>query len=447
VVVGAGLAGWIAAVEAQKPGATVVVIDRSDRLPGTGNSIASGGVLHACLQDPRGDPDALFGRLMDLTDKQADEGVARAWADNAAAAVQWIEDHGGELGTEPGPALYARVFQPRRETVPGLNGAGCGLDMFLAGLARRYLAAGGTLLQPARATSLSRHGSKWRVSVEDSPDVEADCVVLADGGFQADPQLVKRYIGTDRYKLRATSFGAGDGLRMGLSAGGVAVNMQAFYGHLLCRDALSNDRLWPYPILDGLCAVGALVGSDGRRFTDEGQGGVAATNNVAWSPDPLGTWVVFDDVAWQGIGRQGTTPPNPHLEDHGGTVFSAGTLEELAASAGIPPAALGRTIEELSAGGARPPRTGRVSIIAPPLHAVPVVAGVTFTMGGLLVDEHARVVDETREPIDGLYAAGGTMGGLHGGPRAGYAGGLLEAAVFGLLAGRHIAEREGLGSP
>jgi aldehyde dehydrogenase (NAD+) len=63
------------------------------------------------------------------------------------------------------------------------------------------------------------------------------------------------------------------------------------------------------------------------------------------------------------------------------------------------------------------------------------VAGVTFTLGGLRVDGRARVLDTGGAVIPGLYAAGGTMGGLHGGPRAGYVGGLLEAAVFGLLAG------------
>jgi fumarate reductase flavoprotein subunit len=73
----------------------------------------------------------------------------------------------------------------------------------------------------------------------------------------------------------------------------------------------------------------------------------------------------------------------------------------------------------------------------PPFRAIPLVAGVTFTLGGLRVDGHARVLDGTGTPIAGLYAAGGTMGGLHGGPRVGYAGGLLEAAVFGLLAGEH----------
>lgn len=444
-VVGAGLAGWTAAVAAQESGASVVVIERSSRRPGSGNSVASGGVLHACLQDPRSDRDQLIALLMELTDQAADKRVVEAWATHAGDAVRWIEDHGGKLATEPGPALYSRVFQPLRRTVPGLNGEGCGVDLFLAALAGRFIAADGVLIQPARACRLRRNSSGWQLSVERADGkaewVEADCVVLADGGFQANQELVKHYVGTDQYKLRATGSGVGDGLLMGLSVGGVAVNMRAFYGHLLCRDALTNDRLWPYPLLDGLCAAGAIVDHEGLRLVDEGQGGVTAANNVAWSRDPLGTWVVFDEEAWQDVGRQGTTPPNPHLLDNGGTVLTASSLDGLAELAGIPAIALTRTVDQLAAGEGVPPRTSPNSIRTPPFYAIPAVAGITFTMGGLLVDEHARVVDGTGQPIGGIYAAGGTMGGLHGGPRAGYAGGLLEAVVFGLLAGLDIGER------
>jgi fumarate reductase flavoprotein subunit len=71
--------------------------------------------------------------------------------------------------------------------------------------------------------------------------------------------------------------------------------------------------------------------------------------------------------------------------------------------------------------------------------AIPVVAGNTFTMGGLLVNRFGQVLNGDDQPIPGLYAAGGTMGGLQGGPRIGVAGGWSEASTFGLLAAEHIA--------
>jgi fumarate reductase flavoprotein subunit len=95
-----------------------------------------------------------------------------------------------------------------------------------------------------------------------------------------------------------------------------------------------------------------------------------------------------------------------------------------------------------------PIRTGRPRpILRAPFHAIPVCNGIYFTMGGVLVNGHAQVLDQSDTPIPGLYAAGGTMGGLQGGPRNGYAGGWSEAITFGLLAGEHAAERIALATP
>ena len=70
--------------------------------------------------------------------------------------------------------------------------------------------------------------------------------------------------------------------------------MERFYCHLLSIDAPKRERLWPYPYLDALVVAGILVGPDGRRFTDEGMGGVYATNAVAQLPDPLSAIVIFE---------------------------------------------------------------------------------------------------------------------------------------------------------
>lgn len=448
VVVGGGLAGWTAATAAQEGGGRVLVADRSTRSPGEGNSVASGGVLHACYQDPRLSPDALYTLVMEVTAGHASQEVARAFAERAAPTLAWIDEHGGRLVTEPGAALYARVFDPVKRSVPGLDGHGFGVDRFLSGLARRFVEGGGVLHQPGRARQLERCGDRWEVTIDRGADTElvsSRFVVLADGGFQANPELVRRYIGTDQLKLRAASTGTGDGLMMGLEAGGAAVAMRCFYGHLLSRESRRDDRLWPYPLLDGLAATGALVGPDGMRFVDEGLGGIAMANHLAWSASPLGAWAIFDDAAWRTVGCQGATPPNPYLEEHGATVRSAGRIDELARATDLPEDRLVDTLRGLAERSGEalpprtPPRTGQVSLGTPPFHAVPVVAGLTFTMGGLGVDGSARVLDSAGTPLPGLYAAGGTMGGLHGGPDAGYAGGLLEAAVFGLIAGLHIA--------
>ena len=80
-----------------------------------------------------------------------------------------------------------------------------------------------------------------------------------------------------------------------------------------------------------------------------------------------------------------------------------------------------------------------MAVSTPPYYAVPLCAGITFTMGGISIDAHARVLRESGEPIAGLYAAGSCTGGLEGRGGAHYLGGLIKAAVFGLLAGEHAA--------
>ena len=74
-----------------------------------------------------------------------------------------------------------------------------------------------------------------------------------------------------------------------------------------------------------------------------------------------------------------------------------------------------------------------------PFLAIPVCAGITYTMGGIVVDGGSRVLKTDGAAIPGLYAAGSTTGGLEGGPTVGYLGGLAKAAIQGLVAAETIA--------
>lgn len=441
-VVGGGLAGWTAARRSRELGATVLLVERSRRRPGWGNSMISGGALHAALGSPAEAPGELLAKADAATDGQTDPQVARAWASNAARAVGWLASHGGRVVTDGTAPHRAAVLAPVRRTEPGMRHAGQGVPLLLGELSSGFAASGGRICQPGRARELSAHPAGWRLEIAAGTGpshVLARAVVLADGGFQADPALLRRFVGTDRVRLRAAGTGTGDGLRMGMSVGAAAVQMPWFYGHLLVREAMRDGRLWPYPILDLLAGAGVVVGRNGRRIADEGHNGVTTANAVAGSDSPDGCWLVFDEAAWQAEGTTGVCAPNPYLMQAGATVLRAHSIAALADEAGLDPAALSATAGEVLAGQGRPARTGTVKLHQPPFYALPLIAGVTFTLGGLHVDGRARVLGTDGAAIPGLYAAGGTMGGLHGGPRAGYVGGLLEAAVFGLLAGEDAA--------
>jgi len=78
-----------------------------------------------------------------------------------------------------------------------------------------------------------------------------------------------------------------------------------------------------------------------------------------------------------------------------------------------------------------------------PLMAIPICPGITYTMVGIDIDQHAQVLDSQAKPIPGLFAAGATTGGLEGGKDSVYIGGLIKSGSFGLLAAERIATLEG----
>lgn len=444
VIVGGGVAGWTAARRAQQLGADVAVLEKTHAGFGFGNGRLSGGVFHAAYMDPKSDPDALFTAITTNADGHARPDLAQVWADNVGRAFEFLVSEGAEFAPG-GPDEYMQnVLMPPREAVIGRVFAGSGPDKMLTKMWQTFLEQVGTFLPSHRVIDLDSEGGAITGVFAQTPrgpaHIAGKAVLLADGGFQGNPELVETYI-TNAYKLRGSPHDTGDALRMGLARGAVAVNMEWFYGAPLCRDALNDDRLWPYPTPSGLIANGLLVDAYGHRFVDEALSPDLVADVIAKSRTPGDCWVIFDEDTWETVGCEGGAPINPTLVDSGGTVFSAPTVAGLAEATGLPEAALVEALEafnEFCATDAEmdPPKGGRSTpFTSTTMYALPVIAGITFAMGGLLVDDKARVMHRDGSPIRGLYAAGGSMGGLQGGPQSkGYTGGWSEASTFGLLA-------------
>jgi fumarate reductase flavoprotein subunit len=168
-----------------------------------------------------------------------------------------------------------------------------------------------------------------------------------------------------------------------------------------------------------------------------------------------GATLIFDFATWDAakddpFSKTVKTPAaNPWLMDNKGEFFQHVTIEGLSQQIGVDAANLKRTVEEYNRAveSNKPssltvPRTGRPKALRPPYCGLKVVPGITFTMGGVLVNGHCEALNLEEKPIAGLYAAGDTIGGLMGGYRGGYTGGLMQALVTGILAGenatRHI---------
>ena len=254
--------------------------------------------------------------------------------------------------------------------------------------------------------------------------------------------------------MRNAGTARGDGLLMARAAGAKVIETGAFYGHVQSANALDNSRLWPYPTLDQLIGAGLLLAADGKRFADEGRGGVFVANAIAQQQDPLSTLAIFDRAIWEGRARDFPLPANPLLAKAGAKAYQAGSLEAFATAAKVPPTNLMQTIAEYNAAvlsnntmHLSPPRSIHlqrpIPITVPPFFAVPAVAGITYTMGGIAIDGDARVKGRYGGVIKGLFAAGSATGGHEGGPFIGYTGGLSKALTFGWCAARAIAREHG----
>jgi tricarballylate dehydrogenase len=279
-------------------------------------------------------------------------------------------------------------------------------------------------------------------------------VVLACGGFEANPEWRARYLGRpwDHAKVRGTRYNTGDGLRMALEIGALP-HGQWTGCHSTPIDAnapphgdrkltdKTNRLSYPY---------GVLVNAQGLRFFDEGEDfqfyTYAKLGGIILNQPGGVAYQIFDaKVAHLLEGRYKTGKPmvadslDALIEqlpvDRSAAVQ---TLEEYNAAIGA--TAFDPTVRDgLGTKGLRPPKSNWAQRLdTAPFAAYPVTGGITFTFGGVRINERAQVMSTSWAPIPGLYACGEMVGGLF---HTNYPGGtgLMSGAVFGRLAGAQAA--------
>ena len=228
-----------------------------------------------------------------------------------------------------------------------------------------------------------------------------ETTILCTGGFAASSELVTRYIQpAASLRLRANPWSEGDALRVALGRGArLTAGLDQFYGRNM------PDAAWDEP---QLVTLSQLYARFARIFDEDG--------------------VEFFDrreVSWSEANVVQATAHRPGARAF--YVLDAEALEQRVRD---------RTVAELVEAA---PAESRVALgelpFEPPrdaLAAVRVVASITHTIGGLLVDERGRV-----DGVDGLWAAGVDAGGIATG---GYASGLAQALVQGLVVAEDVAQ-------
>ena len=483
LVIGGGIAGLTAALAAREAGASVHLLERAPRAERGGNTRFSNGALRAVYRDV-GDVRRLIPDLTDeqiartefgtytreryladllrVTEGRSDPTLGRILTGESFDVLSWMM----ELGVRYDP-LWSAQAPPVNGHVSFYGGSafearglGAGLiDALYAALEER----GGSVTYGARASALVREGNAVggatvRFTDGITRNLSARAVVVACGGFESDVEWRTRYLGPgwDLAKVRGTRFNTGDGLRMALEAGAQP------YGQWSGCHAASWAAHAP-PAGDVTIAEkfkrddfmhGIFVNAHGRRFVDEG----ADLRALTYAKYGRAVMEQPGSVAWQVFDAKTVPLLSEDYRDPSVEPVRANTLEELAAAlTGVDGRAFLETVTEYNRavrddvphdpsrkdgrgtiGLAIPKSNWATTIDAPAFEAHPVSFGITFTFGGVRVDERCRVLDAEGTAIRGLFAAGEMIGGLF---YFNYPGGsgLVSAAVFGRLAGRNAA--------
>jgi fumarate reductase flavoprotein subunit len=269
--------------------------------------------------------------------------------------------------------------------------------------------------------------------------VAAGAVILALNGFGGNREMVEEYLGLEA--ASALYYGSpnntGEGIRWGMALGAATEHMSSYQGHASVATPEGPLVTW------GVVVNGAiLVNRDGKRFGDETIGYSEYAGAVMAQPGGE-AWEIFDEEVYEA--SRGT-----RLEEviEAGKVMCSETLENLAASFGLPADTLAETVEEINrfiCGGVSDPfgrEDFKTGSLKPPFYGVHVQGALFHTQGGLKVDTRARVLRPDGSSIPGLYAGGGTAVGVSGKGYRGYSSGngLLAATVLGRICGETAAE-------
>ncbi|MBM3491503.1 MAG: FAD-dependent oxidoreductase [Alphaproteobacteria bacterium] len=488
IVVGAGNAALAAANSAREHGAAkVVVLEKAPREARGGNTYYSGGLLRIAFEEPRelaallpGVEERIpgffedvqpYGRkdfwadLLRVTEGKTDRSLATILIDNSYPTIRWMHDFAG-IPMEPATTLSGIKVGNRIKWQKGAvvraehEGVGLSEHWFQKteanGVEVRYGHGAVELVRDrrARVAGVVVRGS------EEVYELTARAVVLGCGGFEANAQWRAQYLGPpwDHAKVRGTAYNQGDGLRMALSLGALP------WGQWSGRHSTPISNEWPdfadrertdrsnrlsYP-------YGVLLNRRGLRFLDEGEDMGLYTYakygaEILRQPGAM-AWQIFDQQTVHLLEpRYATSEP-----------IAADTLEGLVQQLEFDDRKQAKATlhafneatprnmafdpsrkDGLSTRGLAPNKTNwALPLDRPPYLAYSATGGITFTFGGVKVDDNARVIGTDWRPIPGLFACGEMVGGLF---HVNYPGGtgLVSGAVFGRIAGRHAAAERG----
>lgn len=410
VVVGAGAAGLSAALAAQELNANVLVLEKSG-ITGGSTSRSGGKILAAGTpwQEKQGytdTPDMMYEYLMSFDrDDIMSEELVRAFCDNSAENLQWLEDRGVKV--QDVEYIHSALTPWRVHNTLGGGGQTSGHGgQITAPLTNLYEGNGGKIVYNCRATELITNeagavvGVKATMSDGTPVTVNAKSVILATGGYAKNEEMLDKYEDFLPNNLYGTvpATNVGDGLVMATAIGAKnfdAPGLQLVYVSYDCYCGINEES-------------GLIVSEDGLRVVDEYTYQSHVATALADAKSTCGYYIAAkkDGVAVE---------PYPMIQwgvtmEH---VPHAATIGELAELIGVDKAALEATVaryNELCLKGVDEdfgkPAEYMIPVEGDEYYAFRMTPGTSVTFGGLEIDASARVLDTNNQPIAGLYAAG-----------------------------------------
>ena len=487
VVVGAGGAGMTAAITATDAGKKVIVVE-SQPIAG-GNSVRSTGGMNAAktpYQDKnefkeaagvektlataaekfadnatitalaatvksqwdayQANPQGYFDsvELMELDTLIGGKGknnpeLVKALAENSAAAIEWLASIGADVKNVGafGGASVKRIHRP-----VNADGKVTAVGAYIVPILEKNLqdrnvqflfdtTANEIIMKDGKAVGIKATGKDGH-----KVTINAKSVVIATGGFGANAEMVEKYKPELKGFATTNAEGAqGQGIDMATAVGAATVDMDQIQIHPTVHiEEDGNAHL----ITEGLRGDGAiLVNAEGKRFYDE----VSTRDKVSAAiieQTDKSAWLVVD---------QAMVDKSAVIAGYikSGYTVTGATYEELAKAMGVDEATFTSTMNTWNQAveAKSDAEFGRTSFANPlttaPYYAIKITPAVHHTMGGIVINPKAEVLNEKGEAISGLYAAGEVTGGVHGANRLG-GNAVADFVVFGRIAGQSAAD-------
>ena len=296
-------------------------------------------------------------------------------------------------------------------------------------------------------------------------------VLLAAGGYERNAEMRLKYTAATRPSDGQWSWGnpgnTGEVLAAAIALGAKTEYMDEAIWLPSPRKEMGGSTLtiarqYPHAI---------FVNNLGQRFVNEANSYVEV-GRAMYANDSVPCWLIFDDAYRRSVPWVNHMPAFRHLASvlpgrlprqwlADGWIKQADTIEDLARLTDLDPQALDGTVRSFNAEAAagtdrdfgrgvsaynrhmgdpgQKPNPSLGLVAKAPFYAVAIYPGDVGTMGGVICDEHARVLDHDNRPIPGLYAAGNMAASVFGRTYPGAGASIANTTVFGYIAARHMA--------